>query len=98
MKRYSEQLAAGTRLFIRRGCNRQGNGESAAPVFPFALGGNGPAVQFHQLPDDRQPQAQSSMFSSGGRIRLSESFKEVRKEIGRNPFSGVANDNLEKAS
>ena len=48
------------------------------------------AMQFNQLPHDRQAKPQASVTTRRRCIGLTEAVEHVRHKLGRDPFAGVS--------
>ncbi len=64
------------------------------PALPWTIDSNRAAVHFHNLSDDRQPQAQAAKPASGGAIFLPKILKHMRQKLWIDAFACVNHPNL----
>ena len=75
--------------------NRQVYDESCALSSAAALGADGAAVQFNDVQDDRQTQAQPAMFSCTAAVGLTKAVEHMRQKLRIDTLAGVADDELD---
>jgi hypothetical protein len=64
-------------------------------IIARAFGLDGSPVKFHQVTDDRQPEAQPAVRALHGRLRLDEAFEHARQKRRSDPDPAVADAHLE---
>src|SRR6185295_12742316 len=74
------------------------NPERRAQALAGALGANAAAVQFHEVADDREAEAQSAILPAGSDVGLAEPLEHVRDELRMNADAGIADHDLDIAS
>jgi len=65
--------------------------ERGALVGAGAVGGDASAVEFDELFDDREAEAEPAVLAGGGGVGLTEAFEKMGEEIGRDAGAGIAN-------
>src|SRR5437764_1265722 len=60
---------------------RQADRKSRATVFSFAVYFNRPLMQVHQVPNNRETQSQSTMFTGSRSVGLAKSIEDKRDEL-----------------
>src|SRR5437879_3507846 len=64
------------------GVAREAHGEDGAAAFAGAVGADLAAVEFDDVPHDRQPDPQSAVRSRAGAVGLAEAVEDVGEELG----------------
>ncbi len=73
---------------------RQHYRECRTLVFTRTFRSHSAAVEFHQVPDDRQSESQTPVSLSNRAVCLSEAIEHVGQKLSRNALSGIADSNL----
>ena len=76
-------------------CERQGDGEGRALAFAATFGGDASAVQFDEVLDDRQAEAEAAVVARGGGVGLAEAVEDVGQELGGDALAGVAHGDFD---
>jgi hypothetical protein len=66
-----------------------GSQHQKARIPSTALGNDLSAVQFDQMPHDRQPQSQSPIVTSAAAVRLTKTLEDMGQEFGADSDAGI---------
>src|SRR2546430_14979837 len=73
-----------------RGRGRECDDECGALAGTGALGADGAAVQFDEMPRERESKPQAAELARDARIGLPETLKHKRKMLARDPYAGIS--------
>src|ERR1700749_1282281 len=77
------QLGTLNLIYLNLFIGRQRHGESRAAPLAFRLGADRAAVEFDEVPDYREAEAEPAVLSGRGAVRLPEALEDAGQEVSR---------------